>query len=241
MLTALEIGWEASGVARLRGLLEVGNSRWQGRPAPGYPVDRVQNFIGHYVVAWGTDAALRRQSRVELWQRQGAFCQAVLYPQTDGRDTYFVATTPAAAAQLDPDPATFLEQVRKRPRMQHEAVASFVRRGPEIKLAVEHARQPARDPQPIRHGLALQLRIPYGRPDIIDLRLNGHQLLRDARDGYQTWVADGFTMLQINVPPEKSQVEDLYLVTCSYLPDAPRRYGWQPPTAVTRRLHEERD
>ena len=31
-----------------------------------------------------------------MWQRQGAFAQGVLYPQTDGRDTYLVATTPGS-------------------------------------------------------------------------------------------------------------------------------------------------
>ena len=32
MLSAFEIGWEESGVARMRGLLALGNRRWQGEP-----------------------------------------------------------------------------------------------------------------------------------------------------------------------------------------------------------------
>ena len=40
--TVLEVGWEEAGVARLKGLLRIGNGSWQGQPVPGYPVNRVQ-------------------------------------------------------------------------------------------------------------------------------------------------------------------------------------------------------
>ncbi len=71
MVSAFEIAWEQSGVARLRGLLRIGNSCWQDEPYEGYPVDRVKAFIGNFVTAYGSTAAGRRRSRVELWQQQG--------------------------------------------------------------------------------------------------------------------------------------------------------------------------
>ena len=52
LLSTLEIGWEESGVARVRGLLEVGNNRWQKEPVRGYPVDRVKSFVGPEILTW---------------------------------------------------------------------------------------------------------------------------------------------------------------------------------------------
>ena len=91
MTLAMEVGWEESGVARLKGLLKLGNEVWEGEPVAGYPVDRLHSFCGHFLVAYGATADQRRRSRAELWQRQGSFTQAMLYPQTDCRDSYIVA------------------------------------------------------------------------------------------------------------------------------------------------------
>jgi len=244
MVMALEVGWEESGVARLKGLLEVGNRAWQGGPRAGYPVDRVKAAFGHFVTAWGTTAQQRRQSRVELWQRQAEFSQAMLYPQTDGRDTYIVATAAAAAESLDADKAAFLEHIAHLPGLRGDAVAAFSNAGPEIKLAIQRGRsgnrRPAAEPRNaaagIQHGLGLRLRLPYRKPELLDLRLNGRLLPESPTDGYQSWYGNGFTQVQVNIPPEKAKTADLFIVTCAYIPDVKRRYGWQPPAEVIQRL-----
>jgi hypothetical protein len=61
MIAALEVGWEKSGLARTKGLLRIGNNTWPTRNQPGYPVDRLRTFIGHYVTAYGKTAAQRQQ------------------------------------------------------------------------------------------------------------------------------------------------------------------------------------
>ncbi len=241
MLAALEVGWEQSGVARLRGLLDIGNSHWQNNPVVGYPVNRVKSFIGHYVCAWGTTASERRRSRIELWQRQPAFAQAIIYPQTDGRDSYIVATNSTAAKRLDLDLEKFLNNLRAVAKVRADSIAAFLHAGPEIKLAIASA-QPAAKTAPtgnIQNGLALQLRIPYQHPTLSSVCLNGQQLELDPRDGYQVWLSNGYTIVQINVPPVKSRATDLYVVTCSYVPDVQRSYGWQPPPEVMRQLQEK--
>jgi len=237
MTLAMEVGWEESGAARLRGLLQLGNRVWEGEPVAGYPVDRVKPFLGHFLVARGATAEERRRSRTELWQRQDRFAQAILYPQTDGRDSYFVALTPEAAKSLAADPEKFLDQLQGRPEMDTAAIGAFLRDGPEIKLYVEPGKgAPIAESAPLAQGLALRLRIPYRKPELIDLRLNGHRLQESPTDGYQSWWADGYTQVQIDVPPQKVQRSDLLIVTCAYAPDVPRTYGWTPPPEVRQRI-----
>ncbi|HBL42560.1 MAG TPA: hypothetical protein DDZ90_04120, partial [Planctomycetaceae bacterium] len=57
-------------------------------------------------------------------------------------------------------------------------------------------------------------------------------------DGYLAWYGDGFTHVQINVPPEKSKASDLYLITCLYHPRETRTYGWKPPQSVMERIQD---
>jgi hypothetical protein len=237
MVSAFEVGWEESGVARLVGLLKIGNSVWEGESVPGYPVNRVKAFLGHYVTAYGRTASERRTSRVALWQRQGEFSQAVLYPQTDGRDTYIVALTEEAGKQLDGDKAAFLETIRNIPGIRSDAVQAFFEAGPEVKLVVDRGVPAgAGGPEAWECGLGLRLRIPYRNPQIVDLRLNGHRLEESPTDGFQRWFANGFTQIEINVPPEKVQAKDLLVVTCAYAPDVKRSYGWSPPREVMERI-----
>ena len=49
-------------------------------------------------------------------------------------------------------------------------------------------------------------------------------------------VTDGYTQVQINLPPEKTKSMDLYVVTCAYNGNEKRSYGWQPPEAVMKEL-----
>lgn len=237
MVSALEIGWEASGVARVQGLLKIGNNVWDGEAVAGYPVNRVASFLGHYVTAWGPKADQRRRSRVELWQRQAEFSHAVLYPQTDGRDTYILATSDEAATLLDENPEQFLENLKARDEIRTETIAEFLAAGPEIKLVVDRARPKSNATgTDVKNGVGLRLRLPYRNPKLVDLRLNGHLLQPSSTDGYQTWFGNGFTQVQINIPPEKAQAADLFIITCAYQPDVKRDYGWSPPAEVVERL-----
>lgn len=238
MVSAFEVGWEQSGVARLRGLLNIGNHRWQQERYEGYPVDRVKAFIGHYVTSYGATPAARRRSRVELWQKQGQFTQAVLYPQTDGRDTYFVATSPAAAAVLHKDLDEFLAAVSSRDDIDQSGFQKLVRSGPEVLLAIDKARITDAPVEAVIHGIGFRLRLPYRNPTIDAVRLNGHLLKRDALNGWQSWFANGFTQVQINIPPKLAVMQDLFMISFEYTPDEVRRIGWTPPQKVLDQLQE---
>ena len=101
-------------------------------------------FIGHFVTAAGVNAAERRRSRVAIWQRQAAFAHGVLYPQTDGRSLFLVATTPEAVSLLDSNPDEFLKRLEDRPHFDGGALREFVEYGPEIKFAFEKGKNRSR-------------------------------------------------------------------------------------------------
>ena len=96
------MNWNESALARLKALLAIGNGTWEGESVPGYPVNVVKSVVGQWIVAWGSNAAERRRSRIELWQRQGGFTLGILYPQTDCRASLAVAVTAKGAARSTP-------------------------------------------------------------------------------------------------------------------------------------------
>ncbi len=235
--TVLEVGWEEAGVARLKGLLRIGNGSWQGHPVSGYPVNRVKSFTGHYVTAWGRTAAERRRSRVELWEKQERFLQGILYPQTEGRDSYLVAVDKEASRMLDSDPEAFLSNLRNQSGIDADAVEIFVRAGPEVLVALDRRNQAdVAGPSRIRHGIGFRFRIPYRRPQLADVRLNGHALAESPDDGYRSWFGNGFTQVQVNVPPSKARNLRIFILTIAYRPGVTRSYGWTPPSAVLDRI-----
>lgn len=235
LLGTCEVGWEESGVARLRGLMRVGSRVWDGEKVAGYPVNVMKSIVGQWLVAAGRNAAERRRNRVELWQRQGAFTMGVLYPQTDCRIGLAVALTAKGAKLMHDVPKNFVANLETQPGFDAAAIRAFLEAGPETKLYCE---PPDRAPEdrPLDAAFAFRLRIPYRNPKLLDLRLNGHTLQRSSADGYQRWHGDGFTQVQVNIPAEKARTTDLFIVTCAYKPDVQRSYGWRPPAEVMQRL-----
>ena len=238
MTCALEVAWEQSAVARLSGLLRIGNRVWHDERVAGYPVNRVKNFVGAFVTAHGSTASERRRSRVELWSKQADFALGFLYPQTVGRATVVCATSAAAKKALAvTDLATLGANLRGLFGAHAPAIERFIAAGPEIKLGLDTLNPQVLlakegDDAPIEHGVGFRLRLPYRQPTGLAVHLNGEALSRDAADGYETWLADGFTQVQINVPPAKARRTGLFFVTCSYQPGEVRATGWMPPPEV---------
>lgn len=234
MISTTEIGWEDSGVARVSGFLALGNRAWVDETFSGYPVTRVRARAGRFVTAYGSTATERRRSRVELWNRQPGFADGMMYPEYAGRATYVCAVTPKGIAALDNDPNRFLANLRGVPGVDADAIERFVRLGPEYKFTSDP--REVKTGAPIQHGIGFRFRLPYQAPEILDVAVNGHSLVESATDGYQAWLADGYTQVQIHVPPEKTRQMDLFVVTCAYDGREQRRYGWEPPAEVRERL-----
>ncbi len=234
MISTTEIGWEQSGVARVSGILALGNKAWVDERFSGYPVTRVRARAGRFVTAYGETATQRRQSRVELWPRQVNFSDGMLYPEFEGRSTYICGVTPKGLAAIDEDPATFSDNLRELPGVNADAITKFFALGPEHRVTAN--KRILTTGEPIQHGIGFRLRIPYRSPELLDVAVNGHTLPQSATDGYEAWYADGYTQVQINLPPAKTRAMDLYVVTCAYKPNEQRSYGWTPPEVVARQL-----
>lgn len=234
MISTMEIGWEESGVARVAGVLALGNRPWVYELAPGYPVNRVRASSNRFVTAYGQTAEERRRSRVELWAMQAGFVTGMLYPEYEGRATYVCAVTEAGRKMLDSDPARFAENLRAMPGVRAEAVAAFVAAGPEHRLtAATQKTASAKRPQ---HGIGFRFCVPYLSPELLDVAVNGHSLAVSDTDGYRAWPADGYTQVQVNIPPEKSRGMDIFVVTCAYDPRERRSTGFELPAAVREQL-----
>jgi hypothetical protein len=236
MIATLEIGWEESGLARMQSLFRIGNERWRDEDCPGYPVDKLRSYVGLFVTAYGETAAARRSSRTELWSKQGGFALANFYPQTDGHGVYVCAVTPAAIATLHENIDETLAAWRNFPGLKSSVVEQFVRLGPEQIVTIQPADRQHAAVTEVEHGISLRTRIPNRDPRLLDVRLNGTLLPESRVDGYHTWYADGWTYLQVNVPPGKARALGLLVFTYAYRPDTVRTYGFEPPAEVREKL-----
>ena len=235
LVSCLEIAWEASGVARAKGMMRIGNSVWPGEKSAGYPVDKVHAFIGKYVTSWGKTASQRRNSRIDIWQKHAAFSHGIIYPETEGRESFVLGITPKGAALLDGDLEKFVSNLKTDKSINAKAIEDYIKKGPEIKLAFEKSNKKSIDSGYVNHGMGLRFRVPYANAKIKTLHLNGHPVARGA-DGYETWIGDGYLQVQVNVSPAKASTMDIAIVTCEYETPTKRTHGWKPPQEVLNAL-----
>lgn len=130
----------------------------------------------------------------------------------------------------------FIAALKNQPAFNANAIEAFIEAGPEIKIAIDKAFSREVNSGPIQKGIGFRLRLPYANPELLDVRLNGHLLSKSETDGFHVWQGNGFTQLQINVPPKKSIARTLFVVRVAYKPDVQRNYGWKPPADVLRKL-----
>ncbi len=237
--------WERSGFLRLRRLLEVGNEIWPGEYYPGHPVQVISSYVFNMVTAYGQSAAERRLSRVELWNKRRQITQGYDNPWREGKTLYVCTTSPAAAEKyLAPDltlnlpgapPSmqslrSFVAKTGENPHVNAEYIRRFVEGHPKGDFPeplVDSGGGGAKpgESSPIEHGLSLRLRIPFVKAKLIEVRLNGHPIQPSESDGYLMWVARGFTYMQVNIPPEKSKAQDLFVITWQFDPGEKRVQG----------------
>ena len=235
MPLASECGWERSAFLRHRRLLRIGNDVWPGERERGYPVRVIMKVGYHMVTAYGTTAAEQRRSRIELWNRQRQISHGINRPLKVGRLMYVCATSNAAREKWlsDKSLAGFAERMVEHPRMHGERIREFVQGfpagpgqwGPTGNVMMQGGAAETSEESPIEHGLAFRLRIPFPKAVGLEVWMNGEKLEPSDIDGYLMWKARGFANVQINIPPERSRSEDLFVVTCRYDPGVHRRHG----------------
>jgi len=224
LMSASEVCWERSGLLRHRALLQIGNEIWPGEYYPGYPVRVVMSNNYHMITAYGRTAAARRRSRIELWNKQRQVVHGMADPMVEGKIVYAVAMSPSAGEALRGDPGleSLAAKLQNRPATDADQVRRFVagwpagQNAPAAWLALTGGGCQPDESSPVEHGMSLRLRIFFDKARITDLRVNGRPVAPSETDGFLQWVARGITYVQINIPPERSQAEDLFVVTCEY-------------------------
>ena len=230
-----EVYWERSGFLRHRRLLQVGNEVWPGELYAGYPTRVTVPGGFNMVVAHGQTASARRRSRVELWNKQRQIVHGQVNPAKEGQVLYVCATTPQASERWLGDRAlrSVAGRLSQHPSIDVGSILPLVRRypdypgqwGAEANLGLHGGGAAQEEAGTIEHGLSLRLRVPYARARVGQVLLNGRAIPVSDTAGYETRVARGFTVLQINIPPATSRTEDLFVVTCEYDPGERRTQG----------------
>ena len=209
MLFSMEIMYEESGLVKIRKILELGNQPWRYENTPGYPVRVMTPPEGHAVVAYGTTAAERRTSRLELWRNNDAITRFAL-PTTE--DVGFVgfgfSVHPEDAVLGDgsvPPIITVgdvLDHFAGDPNLEMAPLREAY--APLLAATWSRYQEPVPD-QPsrleqIEHGLSLRVRLLPGSW-VKRLLVNGREVGPSAREGYEVWTPPGgATIMQLNLP-----------------------------------------
>jgi hypothetical protein len=213
MLFSMEIMYEESGLVKIRKILELGNQPWRYERTPGYPVRVMTPPEGHAVVAYGTTAAERRASRLELWRHNDAIVRFGLptvedpgfvgfgfsiYPEdhvlgdTSAPPLYTVGEV---LDHFESDPNIDMPPLREAFGNRQTAGWSRYQEPPPD--------QPSRLDE-IRHGISMRVRLLPGSK-VKRLLVNGREVGPSEREGYEAWTPPGgATIMQLNLPGGKS-------------------------------------
>lgn len=212
-----EAGYEGSVVARTRELLAIGLERWRNEPFTGYPVNQLGGWGSMTVSAWGDTAEKRRASRVELWRNADRmFYSLVLHQSAHGKMAAICATNVPATEKWIGDgrfPGVW-DRLETHPRID----ATYLKALSEGTLweRVDYPlwfNRENKTTEPIEHGLAVRLYVPFPDAKLTDVRIDGRPASESATDGYVVRRNAG-TIVQFNIPPGK--VGDIHVVTCQY-------------------------
>ena len=238
-----QMAFQESFLAGMKALFAVGNRGrpWRLERYPGYPVNHMNVVLTAGFGAWGATPVQRRRSRVELWGRMDQISVAEPgYGLIGGRALIF-SSDPEQMKRLMskgihlPGGAylvpwlNFVAALRKEEAAAHfdlEAAHRMVceRHKPSVGMYFSMGQgAPARQDDVIRHGLALQVYLPFPQATIKEIRLDGHPIGESPTDGYTVYHNPG-TAVEVSIPPGK--VRPLHILTLLYDGGLKRREGF---------------
>ncbi len=213
LLFSMEIMYEASGLVKLRKILELGNQPWRYERVPGYPVRVMSAPEGHALVAYGTTAAERRASRLELWRSNDAIVRFALptveEPGFVGFGFSVYREDHGLGSTSDPPLYTVgdvLDHFSSDPEIDIAVLRTTF--GDRATAGWSRYQEPLPD-QPsslaeIRNGLSLRVRLLPGS-QVKRLLVNGREVGPSQREGYEVWTPPGgATIVQLNLPGGRS-------------------------------------
>jgi len=221
MAASLEIAYECEAVERLVRALEMGVRTNKREVYPGYPVNCVVSPYGHVSLrAYGTTAAERRESRIELWTKRGDIGLGVAHPEVPGFSAAIVTLDPTAARAVVKDYYAPMEEVLAR--MQEysgidltELRAMFDAQFESYASINPHDKAYAASAE---HGMTVRLALPFADAKPVKVMVNERVLCEDARDGYTLTKCDNWVYVDVNIPPEKIAPVTVAAVTYDHTP-----------------------
>jgi len=227
----IHTSFQESFLLAFKGLLEIGNTVFNGEYYAGYPVNQIARANATGVAAWGTTASQRRASRIELWQKMGNISSMQVMAERQGYQIAMVSTDPTLTRRLLRNSNTswpdFIENLRKEPdakRFYFIAMEQLYEEGWANGIVYNLGGN--YDPTPdctIYNGMNIRLHLPFDNVSVKQLLLDGHPIKQSLADGYTLHHNPG-TIVDVAIPPGK--VKAVHIVSIAYDYE-PRRAGWE--------------
>ena len=237
------VAFQESFLAGMKELFRIGNSDrpWRMERYPGYPVNRMNLVLTGGFGAWGSTAAERRRSRVELWSKMeqitiaepgyGLIGSRALIFSSDPNQTkrltskginlpngtYLVPWENFLAALREEEDASRFDL-----DAMHRMVCTKHRANVGMYFSSGHGVEQSRY-DTVHHGLTLQIYIPYPNAKITEIRLDGHPIPRSPVEGYGTYHNPG-TTVEAAIPPGKAH--HLHVLTVLFEGGLKRKQGF---------------
>ena len=237
------VTFQESFLAGMKELFRTGSSDrpWRMERYPGYPVNRMNLVLTGGFGAWGPTAVERRRSRVELWSKMEQI--------TIAEPGYGLMGSRALIFSSDPDQTkrltskginlpngtflvpweNFLAALRDEEdasRFDLDAMHRMVclKHRPSTGMYFSSGHGLAQSTyEPVRHGLTLQIYIPYPDANVTEIRLDGHPLPRSPIEGYGIYHSPG-TAVEAALPPGSTR--HLHVLTVLFEGGLERKQGF---------------
>ena len=238
MVSTMECSWNSSITEPLKAvMLEVSDAK-----ADDLPVNRIKSNGAMSIDAYGENREERRASRCDLWKNVKQFAVGSSYNYTPNWRVFVVAYGKDGLNALTGQRKDsgrwgqivwddFFKNIVKVKYIDMPAIKKFFNGAPPARK-IMYEKGDNKNPNSntkLKNGFAMTLWIAQPDIELIELKLNGKAVIGK---NLRQWTEDGFTFVEIGIPPEQAIKESLWIVTCAWKGrfDAKRvnDYGWLP-------------
>ena len=230
MPIVMEIGQPETGWRALKGLMDYA-MKMPPEFRGSLPVDHIGTDFGNLVVAsYGANPGMRRRSRAELQSKVNSFLPCLAYATFVGEMGAALAIGDSGIKQLAG--SIPLREMEKHHISEFPAadipgkknIRSYLQNSRLTMLLplmanVNYSQQTLPDVDPIRQGVTLQMFIPIGCRNDLQMTavlFNGEKLAESTLDGYELVRGSDGWHLFINLPPERTCKTSMYHILAQY-------------------------
>lgn len=206
---SFETAFEDSCVPQIIRALSIGCKVWNGEHYSGYPTRTVVSNFGHNTIrAYGNTAAMRRESRAELWKHRSRIFLGVGHPEMPGLDCAIICTDPSVAQNVAEHYELMNDSIEKMSALYD------VDKGKMLEILRDEYPQhmeyyayktyfDGEGPLEIKQGMTVRMGLPFADASNYTVFYNGHELFEDELDGYTVTKCNNWTYVDMNIPAHK--------------------------------------